>query len=133
MQVSRTLTFGEHGVSQSQFFSQFLSTVKLNEEEVDWAGEELSYLQPKVWAAEFAEAVEGASVVKTLEEFAEEKCSKGESVKYAYGDINTYPSVAHRFGYIEIGVKPGIVFISLQRKPRPFSSKKKSTRAIPSQ
>ena len=30
-QVSRTLTFGENGVSQSQFFSEFLATIKLND------------------------------------------------------------------------------------------------------
>ena len=37
------------------------------------------------------------------------------------------------FGYIEIGVKPGIVFNSLNNTPRPCSSKKKSHRARPEQ
>ena len=43
------------------------------------------------------------------------------------------PAACHSFGYIEIGVKPGIVLASLQRNPRPSSSRKKSTRARPSQ
>ena len=44
------------------------------------------------------------------------------------------PDASQSFGYIEIGVKPGIVFSSLTRNPRPSaSSKKKSTRAIASQ
>jgi hypothetical protein len=43
------------------------------------------------------------------------------------------PLAIHSFGYIEMGVKPGMVLISLSRKPRPPSSKKKSTRDRPSQ
>lgn len=106
--VSRTLTFGENGVSQSQFFSQYLATVKLNEEAVDWAGEDLQYLQPSVWAKEFQEALEGAKVLKTLEEFHDAKCATasttqggGESVKFEYGKFEAYPAVAHKFGYID--------------------------------
>ena len=79
--------------------------MKLNEEGVDWAGEDLSYLEPNVWSSEWEEAVAGATVVASLEEFAEKKCSGGsskeESVKFLYGDLNTYPNVAHRFGYID--------------------------------
>ena len=43
------------------------------------------------------------------------------------------PAACHSFGYIETGVKPGIVLASLHRKPRPPSSNRKSTRARPSQ
>ncbi len=89
-------------MSQSQFFSQYLATVKLNEEAVDWAGEDLQYLQPSVWAKEFQEALAGAREVKTLEEFHSAKCgTQGESVKFGYGRFEAYPAVAHKFGYID--------------------------------
>ncbi|NDH46480.1 MAG: TetR/AcrR family transcriptional regulator [Acidimicrobiia bacterium] len=42
-------------------------------------------------------------------------------------------ALAYAFGYMEIGVNPGMVFTSLHKKPRPSGSKKKSTRANPSQ
>lgn len=59
--MSRTVTFGEKGVSASQFYKEFLATVRLNDVAVDWAAEDLQYLQVRrrgvgtqlhsVWAA----------------------------------------------------------------------------------
>lgn len=34
------------GVSQAQFFDQFLGSIKLNAEPVDWSSQDLSYLEP---------------------------------------------------------------------------------------
>ena len=107
--MSRTLTFGENGVSQSQFFSEFLATVKLNDQAVDWAGEDLAYLQPAVWAAAFKGALAAARVAGGLDEFLAAACGEGaaagasasQGVKYAYGSLQDYPAVAHRFGYID--------------------------------
>ena len=101
------MTFGENGVSQSQFFSAFLATVKLNEAAVDWAGEDLSYLQPAVWAKAFAGAVGAARQAGSLEDFFAARCegggeaASGSGVRYAYGSLEDYPSVAHRFSYID--------------------------------
>lgn len=35
-EVSRTFTFGVSGVSQAQFYAQYLGNIKLNDENVDW-------------------------------------------------------------------------------------------------
>ncbi len=102
--MARTITFGESGVSQSQFYSAFLATVQLNGEGVDWAGEDLTYLQPAVWAEEFRAAVAAARAVATLEAFFAAACAAGDGeqgVKYAYGSVEAYPAVAHRFDYID--------------------------------
>jgi hypothetical protein len=42
-EVSRTYTFGEHGSSQGQFYSEFLKPIQLNDAEhaVDWARKDL--------------------------------------------------------------------------------------------
>lgn len=100
--MSRTLTFGEQGVSQSQFFSQFLATVKLNDEPVDWAGEDLSYLQPAAWAADFKAAVAAAAPQASLDAFFAAACGEGGgAVKWGYGTLEEYPALAARFGFID--------------------------------
>ncbi len=100
--MSRTLTFGESGVSASQFYTQYLATVKLNSEPVDWAGEDLSYLQPAAWAADFAAAVAAAAPQASLDAFFEAACGeRGGDVKWGYGALGDYPAVAARFGFID--------------------------------
>ena len=106
--MSRTVTFGENGVSQSQFFSAYLATVQLNAEAVDWAGEDLAYLQPAVWAREHALAVAAARPAASLADFWAAACpaagaapDAAAGVKFAYGSLEQYPEVAHRFGYID--------------------------------
>jgi len=91
-------------VSQSQFFSEFLATIKLNDQAVDWAGEDLAYLEPAVWAAAFKGALAAARSVGGLDAFFDAACegaSASQGVKYAYGSLQGYPAVAHRFGYID--------------------------------
>ena len=81
--------------------------MKLNDEAVDWAGEDLGYLQPDAWKAAFAAAVEGAAPAPSLDAFFEKECGEGEEegaggdVKFGYGSLGDYPAVAQRFGYID--------------------------------
>ena len=78
--------------------------MQLNGEGVDWAGEDITYLQPAVWAEEFRAAVAAAKAVGTLEAFFAAACAAGgeaPGVKYAYGSVEAYPAVAHRFNYID--------------------------------
>ena len=88
-------------MSQSQFFSQFLATVKLNDVAVDWAGEDLSYLQPAAWEGAFAEALAGAAPFPSLDAFFEAACGEGGDIKHGYGGLPEYPVVASRFGFID--------------------------------
>ncbi len=101
--MSRTLTFGENGVSASQFYTQFLATVKLNNASVEWAGEDLGYLQPAVWAADFKAALAAAAPAASLDAYFAAACGEGEggAVKWGYGALEDYPAVAARFGHID--------------------------------
>ena len=69
-EVSRSFTFGESGVSQAQFFSRYLATVRLNDVPVDWAAEDLSYLAKGAYDAALLAAVAGAARVDPGEVFA---------------------------------------------------------------
>ena len=113
--MSRTITFGEKGVSASQFYKEFLATVHLNERAVDWAGEDLQYLQLVLWDADLAAAQAAARVSPTLDEFFAADCPAaappssggGATVLFHYGSVGEYPAIAHRFGYLD-DVKAGV-------------------------
>ena len=49
LQVCRTYNFGQVGASQGQFYRRFLKPIKLNEEDVDWMQQDLTYLDPVVY------------------------------------------------------------------------------------
>ena len=106
--MSRTFTFGEQGVSASQFYREFLATVRLNDQAVDWAAEDLQYLQPVLWDAELEAAQAGARVAPTLDAFFEADCSDAPAtVLFHYGSVAQYPAVAHRFKFLD-DVKAGV-------------------------
>lgn len=97
------MTFGEKGVSAGQF-SQFLSSIKLNDVSVDWATEDLSYLAPAVWDAEILGAVKGASRAASLADFFDQTCtpaSESRVVKFGYNGQSEYSPIANRFGYLD--------------------------------
>jgi len=89
-------------VSAGQF-SQFLSSVKLNDEPVRWADEDLSYLAAAVWDADMAAAVAGARAVASLADFFSAACAPGAArdVKLAYAGQAEYAPIAQRFGYLD--------------------------------
>ena len=103
-QVSRTLTFGEKGVSGGQF-SQFLSTIALNAEPVDWAAEDLTYLGAAVWDADMKAAVAAATPVAALDAFFSTSCDAAgggtRDVAFRYSGLDGYAAVAHRFSYLD--------------------------------
>lgn len=49
-QVCRTYNFGERGTSQGQFFRRYLAPIRLNDEDVTWEQQDLSYLNKERWA-----------------------------------------------------------------------------------
>lgn len=47
-EVCRTYNFGKEGSSKGMFYSTFLEPIRLNQDDVDWAREDLAYLrQPR--------------------------------------------------------------------------------------
>ena len=49
LQVCRTYNFGQVGASQGQFYRRFLKPIRLNEEDIDWMQQDLTYLDPVVY------------------------------------------------------------------------------------
>lgn len=60
-EVSRTYTFGAVGASQGQFFKDHLASIVLNQQPVDWAREDLSYLRADQWDARFEQELAAAA------------------------------------------------------------------------
>lgn len=107
-EVSRTRTFGEHGVSQSQFYSSYLANIKLNDVPVDWAAQDLRYLLKGNWDAVFFDAVARAEPT-TLDAAKSLSCAsyddKSYRMEYTTFDErarrpNAYPHIAKTMGWI---------------------------------
>lgn len=62
-EISRSYTFGQEGVSQAQFFAQYLGNIRLNDRKVDWAAADLRYLAPTAYDAALRTAVAAARSV----------------------------------------------------------------------
>lgn len=62
LQVSRTFTFGEKGVSIGQFFHKYLDKITLNQQAVDWRNEPLDYLIQRNYDEELRRQVAQGSI-----------------------------------------------------------------------
>jgi len=95
-EVCRTFNFGEVGSSKGQFFQQYLSKIKLNDVNVDFAALDLSYLSPEVYPVEFqrqlADATE-ANQVSELESLAEKEV---KDVKLIYRSQKHFEQLARQ-------------------------------------
>ena len=68
-EVSRTYTFGEHGSSQGQFYSEFLKPIQLNDDahKVDWSSIDLgAQLGKRHYDEELTSAVRFATFKMTI-------------------------------------------------------------------
>jgi len=93
-EVGRTKTYGRVGVSQAQFFDQYLDTIKLNDAPVDFSKKDLSYLTQAKYDAQFDAAVAAARAV-TLAELKAGGGAPG-SVRLQYDQLrNTAESYMH--------------------------------------
>lgn len=140
-EVSRTRTFGERGVSQSQFFHKYLSNIKLNTEAVSWSKVDLQYLLKQTYDRAFEAAVAAAQAVSPGNavtrdcssvklppamgahplSVAARAASQGAAFRVDYGSVDAYPRAAGAFGFIA-DVKAGVPrtayrgVVSLQHK-----------------
>jgi alpha-1,3-mannosyl-glycoprotein beta-1,2-N-acetylglucosaminyltransferase len=110
-EVSRTLTFGEKGVSGGQF-STFLSSIQLNEQAIDWAQEDTSYLSEPVWDASMSDALSKARAAESLDAFVAAECeasapstaaatAPSRSVSWPYTNHEEFRGIARRFGFLD--------------------------------
>ena len=64
--MCRTFHYGDQGVSSGQF-SNALHKIKLNTHQVNWAMQDLTYLQSETWQENYLTAVNRAPVVSITE------------------------------------------------------------------
>lgn len=62
-EISRTKTFGKIGVSNGLFFDKHLKFIKLNDQPVDFASKDLTYLTKEKYDSMFDQQVSSAPVV----------------------------------------------------------------------
>jgi alpha-1,3-mannosyl-glycoprotein beta-1,2-N-acetylglucosaminyltransferase len=62
-EVSRTFHFGQKGGTSNNVYSQYLDSIELNEEDVEWREQDLSYLRKDIYDGEFERRVEAAQLV----------------------------------------------------------------------
>ena len=99
-EVGRTKTYGRVGVSQAQFFDQYLDTIQLNDKPVDFSAKDMSYLMQAKYDVPFHAAVAAARVV-TLAELKAGGGAAG-SVRLQYGALrntaDSYMTLATQVG-----------------------------------
>ncbi|KAK9868373.1 hypothetical protein WJX84_008202 [Apatococcus fuscideae] len=65
-EVCRNFNFGEKGSSKGFFYRRFLKPIRLNDQDIDWMQQDLSYLSPDRYLAEFEHTLSEAQVVEDV-------------------------------------------------------------------
>lgn len=95
-EVSRSFTFGSQGTSSGMFYGQHLSKIILNSDVVDWASENLAYLQSaEAFDSHMLRILSEAKLVKL--EQVDRYDNRGLTLKVQYVD-SEYAAVAKKFG-----------------------------------
>lgn len=96
-EVSRSFTFGEQGTSGGQFFKTHLSKIRLNEQPVDWANQDTSFLaSQESFDAHLTQELRQAAKVELWQ--ADQQARPGVAIRIEYDDKMDYKRVAAKFG-----------------------------------
>ena len=107
-EISRTLHFGFHGVSNAQY-NEFLSNIQLNSEAVPFTQLDISYLHKDNWDKYYLSSVRSSKRV-TPQTFHQEMRQGVKEMNVAYRDNDHYVQVAAWAGVmgdIKAGVPRG--------------------------
>ncbi|KMZ57737.1 Alpha-1,3-mannosyl-glycoprotein 2-beta-N-acetylglucosaminyltransferase, family GT13 [Zostera marina] len=99
-EICRTYNFGEHGSSMGQFFKQYLESIKLNDEHVDWKTVDLNYLTEDNFLNYFAKLVSDAKAVSGHDAVLQAYNIDGD-MRIPYNDQSDYERIARQFGIFE--------------------------------
>ena len=94
-EISRTKNFGAHGASDGQFFDQYIASVKLNMQAVNWGAEDLSYLVKDSYDQIFLRAVGSATRINDL---AEIRGGVIQDYRIEYPSLKEYERMAQQNG-----------------------------------
>lgn len=104
-EVCRTLHFGVHGVSNSQF-NEYLQSIRLSTANVRFTQIDLSYLVLGTWDAAYLERVR-TSVLATRQSFDTQVKQGATELRIAYGSFGDYEQLA-RWAGVMADVKAGV-------------------------
>lgn len=94
-EVCRTYNFGEKGSSHGQFYNKFLKPIKLNDMFIDWAKQDLRYLDAQEYDQEMNDLVASATLVDAGELHAKQGLKK-----LVYHSRSEYEKLAGLLGVI---------------------------------
>ena len=104
-EISRTKTFGRIGVSQGQFFDQYLKYIKLNDNPFPFLDYDLSYLLKENYDNEFLLKVQ-SSPEKSIQEIIS-TTDEQEFARVIYNDNYEFVSMAKQLGIMS-DLKAGV-------------------------
>eukprot|EP01105_Mastigella_eilhardi_P028428 TRINITY_DN935_c0_g1_i1.p2 TRINITY_DN935_c0_g1~~TRINITY_DN935_c0_g1_i1.p2 ORF type:complete len:414 (-),score=119.67 TRINITY_DN935_c0_g1_i1:84-1325(-) len=93
-EVSRTLNFGEQGVSMGQFYNSHLQYIHKNTKKIDWSAQDLSYLRKDNYDAALDALVGSATL---LQHPSDASNYRGAVLRFNYASPSDYESLAHEF------------------------------------
>lgn len=102
-EICRSFTFGRRGVSTGQFYDKFLGRIFLNNVEVDWSKEDLSYLAKNKFDNAWTGLIDAA---KTVSVDVATKWMRGVSGLTAKGDLKVF------YKSLERGQEPSFMSIA---------------------
>ncbi|NXJ73029.1 MGAT1 acetylglucosaminyltransferase, partial [Rostratula benghalensis] len=105
-EVSRTVTFGRKGVSQGQFFDQYLKFIKLNDRFVPFTRLDLSYLRKEEYERTFLPKVYSLPEVK-VEELQGNPPGELGAVRLQYSGRDSFKALAKALGLMD-DLKSGV-------------------------
>lgn len=97
-EVSRTRTFGRVGVSNGQFYDQYLKYIKLNDQIIDWKEFDFSKLKKNAYDKEFLANVHSLPSVSLS---AIKERSVGAEVRLIYRSAASFRSYAKTIGIMD--------------------------------
>nr|ACG37957.1 N-acetylglucosaminyltransferase I [Zea mays] len=99
-EICRTYNFGKHGSSLGQFFEQYLEPIKLNDVQIDWNSEDLSYLREDKFSTKFGKEVASATPLRGSDAVLKAH-NMAEDVRIQYDDQEGFEQIARQFGIFE--------------------------------
>ncbi|XP_066354050.1 alpha-1,3-mannosyl-glycoprotein 2-beta-N-acetylglucosaminyltransferase-like [Miscanthus floridulus] len=99
-EICRTYNFGKHGSSLGQFFEQYLEPIRLNDVNIDWNSEDLSYLGEDKFLTKFGKEVASATPLHGSDAVLKAH-NMAEDVRIQYNDQEDFERIARQFGIFE--------------------------------
>lgn len=98
-EVSRTYHFGSEGGTSGNQFGAILERVNLNEKDIQWNMEDLSYLDNSLYENQYTKLVMSSKLVNTIEEA--KHMSEAFNVRIEYGSFSDFSRFARELGIMD--------------------------------